>query len=361
MKIELKEEATISRDIAVASTAKVRVVYLIIGIFQAIQLVLYILSAESILHNQLLIYIKIIIIIYVLISLIYLNKIIKNVGFYYQHAESIMVITAAGVLILAVINTFIAQSITSDISIYLLTLFICTAVLRVRPRYIFGICGGAYMIFAIGMPYYQTNVEYARSHIVNGFTLTVVAGVIAYIFYKNEKFDYNRRKELNEKNHELLYLSQHDGLTKVYNHRTIHEILEEILERGKHRNTSLYIMLLDLDGFKKINDIRGHQVGDEILRQTTNKLKEAMIAGDVIGRYGGDEFIIILSECDQATANMVAKRTMKEVSKIKVAGQPLTFSAGMVKWERESLDRLIEKADAKLYQAKSEGRNKVVF
>lgn len=154
-----------------------------------------------------------------------------------------------------------------------------------------------------------------------------------------------------------------DDLTKVYNRRGLIEIAAVELNRAHRFKHPLGLILFDLDHYKSVNDTYGHAAGDEVMRAVARICRAAIREIDVIGRYGGDEFVIVLPECGLEAAAIVAERVRKtlESSPIPVAGQELvvTLSAGVASdpMGGSSLDDLLRQADQALYAAKSAGRN----
>ena len=154
-----------------------------------------------------------------------------------------------------------------------------------------------------------------------------------------------------------------DDLTKVYNRRGLIEIAIAELNRAHRFKHSLGLILLDLDHYKVVNDSFGHAAGDEVLRVVAGICRAAIREIDVIGRYGGDEFVIVLPECSLEAALIVAERVrnMLESNPILVGEQEIkiTLSAGVASdlLGSLSLDDLLRQADQALYAAKSAGRN----
>lgn len=149
-----------------------------------------------------------------------------------------------------------------------------------------------------------------------------------------------------------------DGLTDVYNHQ---HILDRLQEEMMIPDRALSIVLLDLDDFKKINDIYGHVVGDEILRKVANAIKEALRGDDMVGRYGGEEFLLILPGASVDIAAEVAERVRLAVEKI---NQPIdyriTISGGVAEYNRgESQNDFVKRADEFMYVAKKHGKNRI--
>jgi diguanylate cyclase (GGDEF)-like protein len=154
-------------------------------------------------------------------------------------------------------------------------------------------------------------------------------------------------------------LSILDGLTGVYNHRYLHEVLDRELMRARRYPQSLSLVMVDVDNFKKYNDTNGHMAGDELLKGLTNLFVRSLRNLDMIFRYGGEEFCILLIETNKEGARLAAERLLNLVR----LSLPTTISMGIAEFPTDSKekDMLIDKADKALYQAKSTGKNKVVL
>lgn len=158
-----------------------------------------------------------------------------------------------------------------------------------------------------------------------------------------------------------------DSLTGVFSRRYLIERFNEELERSKKFKYKFSFLMLDIDHFKAHNDRYGHLVGDAILKEVSKTFKENMRQIDLAGRYGGEEFSIILSETDKDGAGLAAERLRQAVENkhIRIYDEDLqvTISIGVSVFPEDAKDiqTLIEKADEALYQAKQSGRNRVCF
>jgi two-component system, cell cycle response regulator len=174
--------------------------------------------------------------------------------------------------------------------------------------------------------------------------------------------------ELEEKNRELERISISDGLTGLFNHRHIHGLLHEEFERVNRTDDPLTVAMLDLDHFKRINDTYGHQAGDRVLQELAGILRSNAREIDKLGRYGGEEFLVILpeTELDDGAVFLERVRSDVESSGFDLDGpEPLrvTISAGVATHPAPGVrdpDGLIKRADRALYAAKADGRNRVV-
>lgn len=166
---------------------------------------------------------------------------------------------------------------------------------------------------------------------------------------------------------ELVNYANIDGLTGAYNHRYFYEVLEKLFEENRKKGTPLSLVMLDLDYFKKYNDVYGHSQGDAFLKEITKVLSETIREHDILCRYGGDEFCVILPETDKEHACQIADQLRKAVYDYDYRGKEnmnnvmMTVSVGVStsSTQMERYINLIENADMALYRAKFLRRNKV--
>lgn len=165
----------------------------------------------------------------------------------------------------------------------------------------------------------------------------------------------------------LVYL---DTLTNVYNRRGFLEIGGNYFksfkeDKGKHRKNeiaSLSLIFLDIDDFKKINDKYGHQKGDRVLKQLAKFLKSTLRTTDLMGRWGGEEFVILLVNVSEVNIQRIAQKLCQLIAQTKIASLYLTISSGLIITKKEqTLAAIINKADKLMYQAKKQGKNQVIF
>jgi diguanylate cyclase (GGDEF)-like protein len=165
---------------------------------------------------------------------------------------------------------------------------------------------------------------------------------------------------------ELRRLSRHDALTGLLNRRAMEEALDAQLSRSQRTKEPFVVMMLDLDHFKRINDRYGHPVGDLALKHIASLLQSATRASDSLGRFGGEEFVLLLPNTPLSQAQAVAEkvRDLFENSPLQSELEliPLSVSIGVALWSEsaDDISRLLSRADAALFQAKVQGRNRVV-
>ncbi|MGZ5027591.1 MAG: GGDEF domain-containing protein, partial [Methylobacter sp.] len=160
--------------------------------------------------------------------------------------------------------------------------------------------------------------------------------------------------------------AQQDYLTGLCNRRFFLEQGETELARAQRYDNELSLFMLDIDHFKAINDTYGHATGDIVLQTLSHILRETLRSIDIIGRWGGEEFVILLPETDAQEAAEIAERLREAIDHAKVTlatGLPLHFTASIgiatLKEKDTNIDILLNYADEALYQAKNTGRNKV--
>lgn len=165
---------------------------------------------------------------------------------------------------------------------------------------------------------------------------------------------------------ELQHLSSHDALTGLLNRRAMEEALDAQFKRSVRTREPFAVMMLDLDHFKRINDRHGHPVGDEALKHVAALLRTEMRGSDSLGRFGGEEFVLLLPNTPMDQAERVAEKLRELLHRSPLANEAtsitLSASIGVAQWhgESEDISRVLSRADAALFQAKVQGRNRVV-
>jgi diguanylate cyclase (GGDEF)-like protein len=155
-----------------------------------------------------------------------------------------------------------------------------------------------------------------------------------------------------------------DSLTGVYNRRMLDELGQRLVAESVRHERAFSILMIDIDHFKKINDAHGHHIGDEVLKNTVDLISTSVRAEDIVGRFGGEEFLVLMPETTAVEATGVAERVCRQLRQISITHQHHTIkptvSIGVAQLQvGRGLNQLIEQADRALYQAKSDGRNRV--
>ena len=212
----------------------------------------------------------------------------------------------------------------------------------------------------------------------NGITISTLAGsllliAIVYAVYNSIREDQRRQDALEQEKLELQHESnrmrhkaEHDGLTGLWNHRAIVDRLGEEINRSLREKTPLSVILVDVDHFKKINDSHGHLAGDLVLKEIGAIFTRDLRSYDYAGRYGGEEFLFILSNCGMESALHRAEQLRQAVESARIVdGETIlqvtaSFGVTSASSSHHETEAVIRAIDAALYQAKNNGRNCIV-
>ncbi len=263
----------------------------------------------------------------------------------------------------------------------IVTAMFAAVVMRLRFRYALAASG---LITIAGALFLLVDHSLKTDEKITGLALMTIAVGIAmmsnYSLEREERLGYLRylqseadRQEVSEMNSRLAELSSMDKLTALPNRRTYEEVFERMWNEARQEGYPLSLILLDVDHFKVLNDVRGHSYGDDVLRRVGSLLPQALRStADVAARYGGEEFVVLLPRTDAENADRVAERIR---ALVEMAGSPpqtplpereclmwVTGSCGVSTCIPPAVGRkemLLETADKAMYQAKAEGRNRV--
>lgn len=216
--------------------------------------------------------------------------------------------------------------------------------------------------------FFEATLGEFRDH---GFLLALCAPLLVGVFgfflgLLQDKLALQERK-LEIMTVRLKRLSITDDITTLYNHRHMLVEIEREVERAKRYGRMLSGMMIDIDDFKKVNDQHGHLAGDRLLREIADKLQQSIRKVDILGRYAGDEFFIILPETDLEASKVVAERIQKNINtysfRLLEAPIAVTVSIGIFSFPagRElNFENFINQADQMLLQAKRAGKNQIL-
>jgi diguanylate cyclase (GGDEF)-like protein len=157
---------------------------------------------------------------------------------------------------------------------------------------------------------------------------------------------------------ELEHLATHDSLTDAFTRRHMNEALAQELERSRRQGRDLSLLAMDLDHFKSINDTYGHQAGDRVLIEFVADVRTLLRRHDQLGRFGGEEFVVLLPETNADTALSIAER-IRVMMATRKSGCTVSIGVTSRMNDSDTVDALLARADAAMYRAKSNGRNRV--
>jgi diguanylate cyclase (GGDEF)-like protein len=175
---------------------------------------------------------------------------------------------------------------------------------------------------------------------------------------------HGRRVQLTRLNTELARLAAIDSLTGLRNRRAIDEYLHDALSAARRHDLDLSVLVVDVDHFKTVNDSLGHRSGDAVLAHSARVLHEALRTEDAIGRWGGEEFLVVLASTDEEGALRATERLRQALAseqpqEARRHGLTVTMTIGVAEWRGEDMDELVSRADSALYLGKAAGRDNV--
>ena len=283
-------------------------------------------------------------------------------------------IGTCGLLIAILRIVFINHSIFRLPTIYIAVIYGMAVIFYYSYKQSFLIYFFGAVILVTVLPIYKPSLQesnYIADTISNSFIAWIASMAIYQKFVKefiNNKTIENKNKKLKEKNKQINKINNKlkersikDTLTGVYNRGKIEDVLNNVYEKVQKNNKNFSIILLDLDNFKKINDRYGHPIGDKILKKICHLLNNNIRELDTLGRWGGEEFLIVCSKTNLKSAINLAQRLRKLIVKTDFPYvNKVTSSFGVASYSKgENLKSIIKNADDNLYKAKENGRNTV--
>jgi diguanylate cyclase (GGDEF)-like protein len=218
--------------------------------------------------------------------------------------------------------------------------------------------GGDYRVRDLGAtnPLRVNESVVAEAVLADGDHITIGESILKFISHTSLEARYHE---------EIYQLATHDALTDLYNRRHFNEMMEKEIARAMRHQRALALCIVDVDLFKPVNDRYGHISGDEVLRQIAGQIHRHVRNDDIAARIGGEEYAVLLPECDVGAAFSFAERLREAIAAVVFSpgGEPqrITVSIGIATLspERDTRSQLMAAADAALYRAKDEGRNRV--
>jgi len=206
-----------------------------------------------------------------------------------------------------------------------------------------------------------------RSWLKANLLIILIFAIFIFVLWKTNALRQKANFKLKKLNKKLYELATTDGLTGLFNRRHFLEVAENELQRSKRNQFKCTLMMVDIDHFKRVNDSYGHPAGDQVIIKIAEILSDSMRKYDIVGRLGGEEFSMMLMDCDVEQAKEIADRLCSKISneKIYYSKRTITVSVSIglsqLEPEDEDIDQASVRADRALYQAKEQGRNQVVI
>ena len=194
------------------------------------------------------------------------------------------------------------------------------------------------------------------------FTSILICVMISHLTEQARIRQFEAMYSLNENNQLLLQLSNQDPLTGLHNRRSLEQILDKEIARSRRYGKALSLLMIDVDNFKAINDQYGHPVGDAVLKDVAVLIEQQVREIDEVCRFGGEEFVVLLVEADFRRSIEIAERIRQAIDDYVFlqVGKNLTVSIGHVQFDRYGREDFIQNGDNAMYQAKKQGKNRVI-
>lgn len=266
-----------------------------------------------------------------------------------------------GVILFGLYLALIPQNEFSSIHVYILVIFGISAFVYLTPLESGLILFPVYLLFYFLLPYYQSNEEIITVLRINALIMNIAAWIFGAMVMRMRVITFIDKKIILKRNDQLKELAKRDSMTSLLNHEYVYKKLCEEIERARLTEYPLTVIMIDIDDFKRINDSFGHLVGDKIIIQIAQILVRTCRCSDIIGRYGGEEFIIILPETNMNDAVYLAERIRSTIEGTQFEnGCKITISGGIMEYHGETAEELIMGADKSQYAAKENGKNRIM-
>lgn len=286
----------------------------------------------------------------------FIKRKIKTIGLVFP-----LMVQYAFIALCLIFGASLALYIQSEVDLihmYLMMVFFAAAFFTMRPWGSAILFLMTYLYFLFLLPHYVSNPNTMLVIQINTAFSNLAAWAMSNVLWRAKVSVFSNRKILHKQNNILLELNKKDAMTGLYNHETSLQILEAEMMRSVKLNHPLSLIIADIDDFKKVNDNHGHLSGDYVIKNVAKAIAVTVRKTDFVGRYGGEEFIIVMPFTDMASACALSRRIQSEIGTAYLYGEiRVTLSGGISQFGGESLNEFIRVTDQKLYIAKNTGKN----
>lgn len=321
------------------------------------EIVIIIFFKDQIYNTEVIVYSIIIfnILSFPVLSVIYKKNDSNNVGL----RRIICLAYLTGLLVLFCALAVVPQDKFGSINTYVMAIFGIAAIMYISPIVSLIIYSTVYTAFFFVLPLFQPDELIVTVLRINAFIMNVFAWVLSRLVFRMKILSFTDKKIIEQKNMILKEMVIRDPMTSLLNHDNAYKKLNEEIKKAKRIGYALSIIMVDIDNFKYINDHYGHQVGDDVIISVANLLVESCRGTDIICRYGGEEYMLILPDTALDEAAQLAERIRMKTEATEFAnGIRVTVSGGISEYDGESTKELIYRADQQLYKAKYNGKNR---
>lgn len=302
-----------------------------------------------------------------------LALLLKKQAHFIKLSNIIPFLTVVTIITAGIVLVTFDQLVTSSITPFLICSIIVGVVFLLKPLISALVYCISFVSYFFAISITQTDPAILLSNRVNGLTAVGLGFFLSVLLWRTSLSNLQQKQtiseqeiELVQKNHELEMLAYYDQTTGVYNRRKFDELLIREISMMKRYEYPSCIIVLDIDRFKEMNDVYGHPVGDTILEKLATVLSSHIRESDVLSRWGGDEFLLLLSHTSIAEGRIVAENLRQVIEEmaipLKDAEIKITASFGVGALhasEENPYERAYIEADSALYQAKKKGKNRV--
>ncbi len=299
---------------------------------------------------------------------IYFYIILKNRGEGSKRAQHMPLISVFLIMMISAVIATLEQVTVGHITLFTAKLLVFGLMIHIKPHHQYYIYGVPFALFIIGVFAFQHSPDILTTHIINATAAFVGVMFVSDRFYRLKYDDLFRTLELKQKNKRLETLATLDPLTNLPNRRFFEKQLMYERAIARRYETTASLLMIDIDHFKTINDSLGHDNGDRILIELSALLKKDIRESDTLARWGGEEFMILLSHTDIAGAEIVAKRLNQKIEDhvflkestptkltVSIGAAPLTIQ------DDDNFSVSYRLVDQALYEAKAKGRNQTII
>jgi diguanylate cyclase (GGDEF)-like protein len=278
--------------------------------------------------------------------------------------EVLWVALSAFILLISALISVFDQAIHGEITVYVIAALAIAVAGYTRLCHSLPLYGAVHVVFLVGITLMQPDQDALIGHYINGSLLAIVSVVLSKTIYDSHAKNYLNQLIIQRQKAELERQNREDSLTRLYNRRYVDLQMEQEFQRAIRYRRPLAVALADLDWFKRVNDEFSHQVGDQVLIIAAKILQATLRNVDIVSRYGGEEFLMVLPETTLKDARHVCEKSRAAVEEYPWhevrPGLRVTVSFGIAEvGGHETANDLIATADRKLYEAKNSGRNRV--
>ncbi len=245
--------------------------------------------------------------------------------------------------------------------VYVICVFAIGSAIYIHAADVLLILVSGYLTYFLLLPYFLHDDRAVLVLRVNTLVVNILAWLVSRMIYNMKLRNFLDHKLIEEKNAALTHLVSLDQMTWLLNHETAFDRLQDQIDYASQNGMPLSLIIMDIDNFKQINDQHGHLFGDDVIRKVARAIMSAVSMTDIVSRYGGEEFMVIMPDSTEDRAREVAAAIQASIAGIEFeTALQVTFSGGISEYLGGTVNDLIAQTDKRLYQAKKQGKNRFI-